>query len=116
MEEAFDAISAPIELLVEAAAITLSSRIAADDDLHSAAANRAGEVIGVVAGIADESLALRVSEQFVGDCHFVTVPGRQCYMEWPTFAVGDDVKLCREASSTTTQTVCVDPPFPPAAS
>ena len=55
-------------------------------------------------------------EQLVGRDHVVTIARRQRDVERAPFDVGDRVNLCRKTSSTTTQTIDDDPPFPPEAS
>jgi hypothetical protein len=55
-------------------------------------------------------------QELISDGHLMAMTGRQRHMERSSLYVGDDVNLCRESSSTTTKTICVDPPFPPAAS
>ena len=116
VKEALDAITFSIQATIETSPISLSSGIAADDDLHGAAADLAREVVGVISGIADEGVPLSVREKFVGCDHVVTISRRQRDVERSALEVGDRVDLRGEASSTTTQTIDDDPPFPPAAS
>ena len=116
VEEAFDSIAFSIESAVEAPSIFLSGGIAADDDLHFAPSNLPRQIVGVVARVTDKSMALRVLEQLVGCDHVMAISRRQRDVERTTFEVGERVDLRRESSSTTTQTIADDPPFPPAAS
>ena len=65
----------------------------------------------IVASVTDEGAALRVFEQLVGRDHVVTIARRQRDVERAPFDVGDRVDLCRESSSTTTQTIDDAPVF-----
>jgi hypothetical protein len=116
VEEDLDEVSAAIELSVESSAPSLSRGVAADDDLHAASANLASEVVGVVASVADEGAPVGVREQLVGDGHFVALALGQRDVERAAFRVDERVDLGGEATSRTTQSVSLDPPFPPEAS
>ena len=116
VEEALDAKAFSIEAAIEPPSISLPCGVAADDDLHIASANLPRQVVRVVAGVADECAPLSVLEQLVSRDHVVTISLRQCDVERTPLEVGDRMDLRREPSSTTTQTIDDDPPFPPAAS
>jgi len=116
VEQALNAISSAVEATIEASAIAFSRRVAADDNLHATTTNVAAEGVGVVAGVADQCATLSVYQQFIGRRHVVAIARGERYVKRTAFPIGDDVDFRREASSTTTQTVCLDPPFPPAAS
>src|SRR5437868_5189195 len=91
-------------------------RMTADNRLHTAIADFANEGVGIVAGVANECSAASVIKELFGDGHLMAMTGREHHMERSALAVGDRVELGRESSSTTTQTIGLDPPFPPAAS
>ena len=74
------------------------------------------EVIGVVAGVTDERVALRVIEQLEGRNHFVALSRRQRDVERPRFRVDDRVDLGRKTSTRVSNSVALDPPLPPDAS
>jgi hypothetical protein len=116
VEEAFDAKAVSIEFRVESSPIPLPRRVTADDGLLAASADFASESVGVLARVGDESLAVGVREKLVGGDHVVTVARCQRDVERAPFEVDDRVDLRGESSSTTTQTIDEDPPFPPAAS
>ena len=116
MEKTLDAVSTPVQLAVETATVSLTSGVAADDDLHAAPSDGLRERIRIVARVADDGASLSMRDQLVGGGHVVAIPRPQRDVERAALAVGDDIELRRETSSTTTQTVAEDPPFPPAAS
>lgn len=116
MEEALDAISSSVKSTIKVAATTLSCRVTADDHLHAPMTNAAHQSVRVITSITKQRAALRVVNEFVGGTHFVPMPRRQRYVQRQPLHVGDYVDLRREATSRTTQSVTVDPPFPPAAS
>jgi hypothetical protein len=116
MKQALNAVSPPIESTIQSASIVLSSGVATDDDFHATTSDLLREIIRVVTSVANQGSPLSVSEEFVDGGNVVAIPRRQRYVERAPPKVGDDVDLRRETSSTTTQTVCLDPPFPPAAS
>ena len=116
VEKDFHTIAPPVQVSVEPTAAALARRIAGDDDLHASLANGTSERVRIVAAVAGQCAPLGVREQLLGGDHFVALPLRERDVERSRLGVDDDVELGRESSSTTTQSVAFDPPFPPDAS
>jgi hypothetical protein len=64
-----------------------------DDGPHPAFAYGLAKAVRVVAGVADERLALRMGKQLVGGDHFVPLPRRERDVERAPFDVDDGVEL-----------------------
>ena len=115
VEEEFDEVTLPIERAVLRDR-ALSFRLRADDRLDPAGLQFSAKFVRVVAGVADQRIAPRVVEQ-LGRCdQFVSLARRQRDVERPPFRVDDRVDFGRKTSSRASQSILLDPPFPPDAS
>lgn len=115
VEEELDEVALGVELSI-LRDCARSFRLGADDGLDAASFELGAKLVGVVPGVSDESTASCVVEE-LGRCdQFVALAGRQRDVERPTFRVDDRVDFGRKTSSRASQSIALDPPFPPDAS
>lgn len=115
MEEQLDEVALPVELAVLGdGACPLWLR--ADDRLDAACLKLRAELVRVVSGIADQRVAAGVVEELRRRDQFVALAWCQRDVERPPFRVDDRVDFGRKTSSRASQSILLDPPFPPDAS
>jgi hypothetical protein len=90
VEEDLDQIALPIKRAVQPM-LLLSLGLRMNDRLHALLAHRPYEVVRVVAGIANQSLAMCVGKQLLGGYHLVPLARRQRDVERTRFRVDDGV-------------------------
>jgi len=115
VEEDLDEVSSSIERAI-LRDLPLPLGLGTDDGLDAAFFDLGAKLVGVVAGIADEGGAARIVEQFWRGDHLVPLAGCQRDVERPAFRVDDRVDFGRKTSSRASQSIALDPPFPPDAS
>ena len=90
VEKDLDQVALPIERAVEPM-LLLPLGLRMNDGFHASLANRPHEVVRVVAGIANQSLAMCVGKQLLGGNHLVPLARRQRDVERTCFRVDDGV-------------------------
>lgn len=98
VKEDLDQIALGVGLLVQTR-LLLARGVWADDGLHAAAADIVTNGVGVVAGVGDYRLALRMFDEFVGDRGLVLLPRRDLDVERPAERVDDRVEFRGESTT-----------------
>ena len=102
MEELLDVEALAVQLAREWTAACFATGMLANDDLHTALVELLNQFTAVVGGVREESPALRVLDELLGDGGFVTLAGGQCDKQRPPSQVHDDVNLRRKTAATAT--------------
>jgi hypothetical protein len=115
VEANLDEVANPIELAIKRQrSLALGLRV--NDSLDASRLDLLAELVRVVTGIADESAAVSVVEELSSGHHLVALARRQRDVERPAFRVDDRVDFGRKTSTRASQSILLDPPFPPDAS
>ena len=115
VKEALNQIALPVQRPVELMLLP-ALWLGMNHRLFAEVPHRLYEFVRVVSGVADQGLAVRMSEQIWRGDQLVPLPRRQCDVERPSLRVDDGMELGRKTSSRVSQSIVFDPPFPPAAS
>ena len=117
VKEDLDQVAQAVPLPVALEQVPLAPWARMDDDsLHSPGADGLDEGVGVVARICDESLAMGRVEQLERDGALVLLAGGQRHLLGAPLGGYQRMDFCRKASPRASQSICLDPPFPLAAS
>ena len=90
MKEDLDQMALPLERTVQPM-LLLPLGLRINDSLHASAAHGTHEVVRVVAGIANQSLAMCMGKQLFGGYHLVPLARRQRDVERTRFRIDDGV-------------------------
>lgn len=114
-EEDLHDVASAIECSVEAM-LLLSLRLRVDYWLDISCSDLPQECVRVVAGVANEGIASSEVEQLECLDHLVSLAWGERDIDRAALGVDDRVELGRESSTTSTDSITLDPPFPPDAS
>lgn len=98
VEEDFDQVALGVGLLVQTW-LSLARGIRTNDRLHAAASNLVTNRVGIVAGVGDYRLTLRMLDEVFGDRGLVLLPGRDLDVERAPERVDDRVELRGESAT-----------------
>lgn len=116
MEEALDAVPRRVRSTIEPSPL-LADRMRMNHGLHAQLLYARPDRVRVVARVGEDLGASGVfAEDGFCDRGFVLLAGRDFDVERPPLRVDECVDLRGEATSRATQSIALDPPFPPAAS
>jgi len=115
MNKAFNSIPKMIKLAIKSS-LAFASGVAVDDRFHAACAHAVDDPIGVVSGVGDERASLRVGNQLLRHVGVMSLSSSQRDVERAALGIDEGMEFGRKTFSRTTQSIALEPPFPPEAS